>query len=307
MQKLLLISLLLTLCTDYAFAQCGVNEIEVRVEITTDVYGNETYWTLTDIIGTVVMQGGQGGIYQNSSTYKDSLCVPADGCFFFEIYDTYGDGIFAPNGYKLYVNEILVSSGADDIKSYAAVIASCPNACNMTLNALNDLNVHINGTITLSANELTQNRNTFVKFSYCLAENESMIVLAKSVVENYDNQIGVLFTTPNTEYGFSKNPAAAPGLEVERAMLAFSKEYSTIYSPRNVYADYPQHINGWNFNSCSAFPGYVDPPADSSVSNSVLIRANFEDPDGMNPYYDINFERMEHALRPTGLYLSPEV
>jgi hypothetical protein len=72
-----------------------------------------------------------------------------------------------------------------------------------------------------------------------------------------------------------------------------------------VYALYPQHINGWKFNACNHFPGYVDPPADSSLSHSVRIRANFADPDGMNPYYDINFERMEHALRPTGLYLAP--
>ena len=38
---------------------------------------------------------------------------------------------------------------------------------------------------------------------------------------------------------------------------------------------------------------------------SVLIRANFEDPDGMNPYFDINGDGTNHALRPTGLYLSP--
>ncbi|MCB0578407.1 MAG: hypothetical protein KDD10_03745 [Phaeodactylibacter sp.] len=43
----------------------------------------------------------------------------ADGCFFFEIYDTFGDGILAPDGYELYVDEMLVSSGANDIGSYA--------------------------------------------------------------------------------------------------------------------------------------------------------------------------------------------
>lgn len=305
MKKILLISSLLTLFTDYSFAQCGVNEVEVRVEITTDVFGGETYWTLTDITGTVVMQGGQGGVYQSSASYADSLCVPTDGCFFFEIYDTYGDGIFAPNGYKLFVNEILVSSGADDIKSYASVIASCPNACSMVLNALNDLQEHITGTAILSSNELTELRNTFVKFSYCLAESESMILLAKSVVENYDNQIGTLFTTPNTEYGFSKDPASAPGLEVERAMLALQQGiFDHVFTPE-VYVDYPQHINGWKFNSCTIFPGYVDPPADSSKNNWVSVLANFEDPDGMNPYYDINGDGTNHALRPTGLYLSP--
>ncbi len=305
MKNLLLITLLLTLIINNTYAQCGVNELEVRVEITTDAYGSETYWTLTDLMGTVVMQGGQGGVYQNNISYADSLCVPVDGCFFFEIYDTYGDGIFAPAGYQLYVNEILVSSGADDIKGYAAEIASCPNACNMTLNALHDLNEHINETITLSASELTLIRNTFVNFSYCLADSEPMILLAKSVVENYDNQIGALFTTPNTEFGFSKDAASAPGMEVERAMLALQQGiFDYVFTP-DMYTNYPQHINGWKFNSCVVFPGYVDPPADSSKSNPVLIRANFEDPDGMNPYYDINGDGTNHALRPTGLYLSP--
>ena len=46
MKRLLLISFLLTLLTGSGFAQCGMNEIEVKVEITTDPYGNETYWTL---------------------------------------------------------------------------------------------------------------------------------------------------------------------------------------------------------------------------------------------------------------------
>lgn len=305
MKNLLLISLLLTLFTDYTFAQCGVNEVEVRVEITTDVYGGETYWTLTDIIGMVVMQGGQGGAYENNTIYKDSLCVLTDGCYFFEIYDTYGDGIFAPGGYELYVNEVLVSSGSDDINSYAYVTAHCPNACTMVLNALNDLQAHVNGTVTLTTGELSLIRNTFIQFPACLAETESNILLSKTVVEDYDNQTGALFTTPDTENGFSKNPVNAPGLDVERAMLALQQGiFDQVFTPA-VYAAYPQHINGWKFNSCYAFPGYVDPPTDSSVSHSVLIRANFEDPDGMNPYYDINFERMEHALRPTGLYLAP--
>lgn len=156
MKRLVFIGTLLTLCFGYCLAQCGMNEIELKVEISTDPYGNETYWTLTDLNGMVVLQGGQGGVYQSNTSYADSICVLADGCYFFKIYDTYGDGIIAPNGYRLYVNEILVSNGADDIKSYAAVTASCPAACNMTMDALNDLKAHINGTKTLNADELTQ-------------------------------------------------------------------------------------------------------------------------------------------------------
>ena len=119
MKNILLICLLVILSTDLAFAQCGANEIEIKVEIATDNWGYETSWTITDLMGTIILEGGQGGVYGNNSTYSDSTCVAADGCFFFEIYDTFGDGILAPDGYELYVDEMLVSSGANDIGSYA--------------------------------------------------------------------------------------------------------------------------------------------------------------------------------------------
>jgi hypothetical protein len=72
-----------------------------------------------------------------------------------------------------------------------------------------------------------------------------------------------------------------------------------------VYAEYPEHIDGWIFNTSHTFPGYVDPPADPSVSHSMQIRANFKDPAGTNPHLNINGDQTNHALRPTGLYLAP--
>jgi N-terminal domain of M60-like peptidases/Secretion system C-terminal sorting domain len=304
-QQLPSIGLLLILFAGTISAQCDINEREVRVDISTDDWGYETYWKLTDLAGTTILQGGQSGAYDNFSTYSDSTCVPASNCYFFEIYDTYGDGILAPYGYKLYVDEMLVSSGANDIQSYAITTVNCSDSCGLVLNALNDLQAHISGTSLLTSTELTLIRNIFVQFSECLTQSESALLLAKSIVEDYENQVGALFTTPSTEFGFSKNPAAAPGLELERAMLALQQGiFDYVFTPA-VYSVYPQHINNWKFNSCAAFPGNVEPPADSAFIHSMLIRANFEDPDGMNPYFDINQDRMEHALRPTGLYLSP--
>ncbi|MBE0637092.1 MAG: T9SS type A sorting domain-containing protein [Bacteroidales bacterium] len=305
MKKILLISSLLTLFTGYSFAQCDENEVEVRVEIMTDDWGYETSWTLSDLLGTIVMQGGQNGVYQNNTSYSDSICVLSNECLFFEIYDTWGDGIYAPGGCKVYLDEMLVYSASNDIGSYAMTVVNCWDSCGMILTALNDLQAHINGAITLDAEELTLIRNVFTLFPECLAGSESNILLSKSVVEDYDNEIGALFTTPTTENGFPKDPAAAPGMELERAMFALQQGiFDCVFTPE-IYADYPQHINGWKFNSCSVFPGFVDPPADSSASNSALILANFEDPDGMNPYFDINGDGTDHALRPTGLYLSP--
>jgi len=305
MKKVLLISFFLTLFTDYSFAQCDVSEVEVRVDIMTDAWGEETSWTLSDLMGTVFMQGGQGGVYEDFTSYSDSICVLSNECLFFEIYDIWGDGILAPGGCELFLDEMLVYSGANDIGSYAMTVVNCWDSCGMVLSALNDLQAHINSAITLDAEELMLIRNIFTLFPECLAGSESNILLAKSVVEDYDIEIGALFTTPTTENGFSKDPAASPGMELERAMFALQQGiFDQIFTPE-VYTDYPQHINGWLFYSCFVFPGYVDPPADSSIGISVLIRANFKDPDGMNPYFSINGDGTDHALRPTGLYLSP--
>jgi hypothetical protein len=305
MKKSLLISSLLTFCIGYSFAQCGANEVNVSVNILTDAWGEETYWTLSDITGTIVLQGGQGGVYDDNASYADSICVPSSACLFFEIYDTYGDGILAPNGCELYVDGTLVYSGADDIGQYANAVVNCTDSCGLILNALNDIQAHINGGITLNAAELAVIKNVFTLFPECLASSESNILLSKSVVEDYDNIIGALFTTPSTQNGFSKDPANSPGLALERAMIALQQGIFDYVFTSDVYEDYPQHLNGWKYNACVSFPGNVAPPADPSLGISVLIRANFEDPDGMNPYYDINFERMRHALRPTGLYLAP--
>jgi hypothetical protein len=305
MKNILLISFLLTLYTGYSFAQCGANQVEVKVDILTDPWGEETYWTLSDLQGTIVLQGGQGGVYLDNTSYSDSICVSSSSCLFFEIYDTWGDGIFTPAGCELYLDGLLVYSGSNNIGSYASTLVNCSDSCVLVLNALNDLQDHINANFTLSPNDLTYIKTIFTLFPECLASSEANILLSKSVVEDYDNVFGAMFTTPNTQNGFYKDPIASPGMELERAMIALQQGILDQIFTSDVYDAFPQHINGWKYGACTTFPGFVAPPADSTIGVSVPIRANFEDPDGMNPYYEINGDGTDHALRPTGLYLSP--
>lgn len=305
MRKIFLINFILFLFVGRGFTQCGSSQVEIRIEITTDDYGEETYWTLSDLIGTVIMEGGQGGVYSGGKVYKDSICVPTDACFFFDLYDGYGDGIFVPGGFKLYVNESLVSNGINDFGSKVFEIINCPDPCKTTPNSLTDLQSHLKGTKTLTADELTTVRNTFIRFPSCLAKNDTTILLAKEIIKDFDDKIGPLFTTSKTRDGFSKNPAESPELDIERALVALQQGIFDHVFTAQGYTKHKEIIDTWKFNTCKNFPGDVDPTTNATVSKTVLIRANFEDPDGMNPYYDINFERMEHALRPTGMYLSP--
>ncbi len=301
MKKSLIVSFILILFTNYSFAQCPVGEVEIKVDILTDNYGYENYWTLSYQSGDVIMQGGQGGVYENFTNYSETVCITEETSVIFEIFDEYGDGIFAPGGYWLYVDNLLVSSGSDDIGSYATFTTNTP--CE-TSEALIDLQNHINSNNTLTETELLAIRDVFLAQPQCLP-NEEFIVLAKSVIEEYDSLIGPLFSTPNTVNGFSKDPVAAPGLGMERAMVALQQAILDFVMTPEVYAEYPEHIDGWIFNTSHTFPGYVDPPADPSVSHSMLIRANFEDPAGTNPHLNINGDQTNHALRPTGLYLAP--
>ncbi|MDB4325425.1 T9SS type A sorting domain-containing protein, partial [Flavobacteriaceae bacterium] len=249
----------------------------------------------------IVMQGGQEGVYENFTNYSQTVCVATGTSVVFEIYDDYGDGIYAPGGYWLYIGDFLVSSGSDDIGFYATFTTNTP--CETSENLI-DLQNHINGIATLTQPQLLSIRDVFQVQPICLRDQEN-ILLAKSVIEDYDSQVGPLFSTPNTVNGFSKDPVAAPGLGLQRAMVALQQAVLDAIMTPEIYAAYPEHIDGWVFNSSYTFPGYVDPPTNPTVNNSVLIRANFADPDGSNPYFDINADGTNHALRPTGLYLAP--
>ena len=301
MRRTILVSFIIALFTNYSFAQCPAGQVEIRVDILTDNYGFENYWTLSYENGDIIMQGGQGGVYENFTNYSYTDCVPEETGVVFEIYDEYGDGIFAPGGYWLYLDDFLVSSGSNDIGSYATFTTNTP--CE-TSEALIDLQNHINSNNILTESELLQIRDILLTQSQCLPD-ENIILLAKSVIEDYDNIIGPLFSTPNTVNGFSKDPVIAPGLGLERAMVALQQGLLDFVMTPEIYAEYPEHIDGWQYNTSYTFPGYVEPPADPSVSHSMLIRANFADPDGANPYFDINGDNTNHALRPTGLYLAP--
>lgn len=290
-------------CPDF----CGTfdNEVKFRVEIETDEWGGETSWAISDLEGEVILQGGQDGAYQSFQSYADSICVDFNGCYFFEIWDTYGDGILAPGGVELYANDVLIASGSEEIGSYSHQTVHCPESCMMVENAIEGLLNHINASDVLGEGALLAIRDTLQLFPECLSASEEIILLAKSTVEAYDAQVGPLFTTDETEFGFSKNPDEDTGLEREHAMLALQQAvFDHTFSPE-VHSEWPEHLHQWKFNSCLSFPGAAPYPEDSTVAHSRIIRATFEDPEGMNPYFNINGDGTDHALRPTGTYLAP--
>ena len=117
-RQLLLLTACFSLISGKVFAQCSTDEVEVTIEITTDQYGYETYWTLTDANGTVLLQGGEfpdgsGTTYENNTTYTESVCAPDDACLRFDLYDDFGDGILSPGGYTVSMDGSEIATGGN--------------------------------------------------------------------------------------------------------------------------------------------------------------------------------------------------
>lgn len=79
------------------------NGNQVFLSLTLDNYPTETSWEIVNANGSVVANGGGYAQSQNNTTITDDFCLP-DGCYDFNIYDTYGDGIccaYGNGGYSL--------------------------------------------------------------------------------------------------------------------------------------------------------------------------------------------------------------
>jgi hypothetical protein len=102
------------------------NTVNMNVRIVQDRYGSETTWEMFDENGTSVASGGPyADLAATGTQINDSpVIVPASGCYKFELYDSYGDGINSGygagsaqikdgQGLVIYANNGIFSSQAD--------------------------------------------------------------------------------------------------------------------------------------------------------------------------------------------------
>lgn len=87
---------------------------DYSIELTTDNWGGETSWELVDQPSGSVVASGSG--YSSNTTYNVPICAP-DGCYSFDIFDSFGDGICCSEGNGSYsvTNSAgtVVASGGD--------------------------------------------------------------------------------------------------------------------------------------------------------------------------------------------------
>jgi len=86
---------------------CQSSDLDIELTIMTDTWGSETSWNFTNADG-VVLASLEAGDYESSSTYTAAVCAAEGTIMTFNIADSYGDGIYSPNGYWITVcgNEV---------------------------------------------------------------------------------------------------------------------------------------------------------------------------------------------------------
>lgn len=86
---------------------CEDGLMKVYLKIQTDRYGHETSWTLKENATMAIIQSDDS-LSDNKKIHYE-FCLPCSN-YVFEILDSYGDGIMAPGGYELLVDNTVFDS-----------------------------------------------------------------------------------------------------------------------------------------------------------------------------------------------------
>ncbi|MBT6014004.1 MAG: hypothetical protein HOG85_04210, partial [Flavobacteriales bacterium] len=105
----------------------------ITISITTDNYPEETSWALTSQSNGIIASINPGDLDSNQTTYNWNVCINANECYDFTIYDSYGDGLSAPFGvgsYSLTYEGAVVASGGTFGSSETTTNVNCITVVN---------------------------------------------------------------------------------------------------------------------------------------------------------------------------------
>ena len=100
----------------------GCDKHSVFLSLSTDNYGEETSWQITNEQGMTVFSGGE---YLSNIQYSEDYCI-SSGNYTFTIFDSYGDGIccdYGTGNYALNADQRVLASGAQFSNSQSTSFA----------------------------------------------------------------------------------------------------------------------------------------------------------------------------------------
>lgn len=169
------------------------------------------------------------------------------------------------------------------------------------LEIINSLIDHINGDIILSDNDFIANHDILIQHMGVLSSDLESVSKSFDLVELFEQNIGALFTTPNTRNGFNR-AYASDGLNLHRNIMLIQQGLMDhCYNEEWLIFD-PNLLDGKLFRTSEYFPGSVDGPENPEAIEIATIRCAYLLASGSQPWADIG---NSNVVRPTGCYLAP--
>eukprot|EP00538_Stauroneis_constricta_P000223 CAMPEP_0119550752 /NCGR_PEP_ID=MMETSP1352-20130426/4209_1 /TAXON_ID=265584 /ORGANISM="Stauroneis constricta, Strain CCMP1120" /LENGTH=1028 /DNA_ID=CAMNT_0007596701 /DNA_START=754 /DNA_END=3840 /DNA_ORIENTATION=+ len=122
--------------TDSDQTECNSSQQKIRIELNTDNFGEETNWKILDSSNGAVLHQSTAAYPNAQSGIVEERCIPKDGCFTFEINDTFGDGMCCNEGdgsYRALADGQVIAAGgnfgAQDTTEFGNQCGGNPAAC----------------------------------------------------------------------------------------------------------------------------------------------------------------------------------
>ncbi len=233
----------LVLFAQNAYAQCDAGEVEVVIAIVPDEYPQETSWTLTYADGTPIADGDVDG---------ETVCVFAETCLTFTIFDEYGDGIccgFGNGSYTVSIDGNVQAEGGD-FGDEESVSINCPTGTNCNVGE-----AVVEGSFEALQNNtwytFTPNETGTYQINACDNECETAVWV-------YDYCTGLEWdSTPNFSLAFDNESCENNGGKAFANLAANTTYYIRIGSTEN---ECENAIN-WTLSYEGEVAGCTDPAA----------------------------------------------
>lgn len=116
----------------FGFSVLSNAQTEMVIEVTTDNNPEETHWVLYDVLNNTIHERTQ---FEKEVTHLDTITLDDTKCYYWTIYDSYGDGLnggINPGSYNIFLNGELIAECTnpdfgDSISVYNIGTACSPN------------------------------------------------------------------------------------------------------------------------------------------------------------------------------------
>ncbi len=160
------------------WGQCEEGENSLIVQIVTDNYPSETTWQVS-ADGEVLLDGGPYG--ESNTLHEDTLCVDLgdEPCLEFELFDSFGDGLFEGGQYTLFWDGQIIAQGGGNFGNATGEVFACApgETCNDAFLLTEDDYGTINAEGSSFWHTFTPESNGMYSFSSCGNECDTRLYI----------------------------------------------------------------------------------------------------------------------------------